>query len=574
MTPFSECPAIGRDRVPVTRRALLRYGLSGVGIALLAACAPAAPGPFSASPTAAPNPTTASNPTLAASPANSGAPTTVASGTAPTAAQAAAPKTGGTLRVGMVGDLLNLEGHQIGSTSVNTIFQVFDRLIEYDANAKPQPMLAESWEQSPDLKQLKLNLRKGVQFHTGREFTSDDVVYNFMRVRDPKIAPLVGQLAAQSKWFSSLETPDKSTLILHSDESRPGAFDFLQYLNILDKETVEGPDGQLKAVGTGPFVFQEWIQGNHVTFTRNKNYWKSGRPYLDEVVVMVLKDPQSMVLQLESGAADMIDSPPVRDAVRLTSDGKFPVLKNVNGGQFFYVTVNTTAPPFDNKLVRQAVNYAINRQYWADSILQGLAGAPQDLPWPPQAGAADPSKNAVYTYDLDQARAKLSSAGLSGAQVDLIYSTTGSVAEFQALAQILQGDLAKIGIQTTITPLDLNPLIDVVNKYQYGILLFQGTYAQLAESSSEFSIGRTFNTTFNNAGYKNDQWSALVNQAGTEPDPAKRKALYNQINDLVLDESFVMPISLYPSMAAMRPQVQGLRYNSLNGLVWSDTWIQ
>jgi peptide/nickel transport system substrate-binding protein len=474
----------------------------------------------------------------------------------------------------MVGDLLNLEGHQIGSTSVNTTFQVFDRLIEYDPSMTPMPMLAESWEQSTDLKQLKLNLRKGVQFHTGREFTSEDVKYNFMRVRDPKIAPLVGQLAAQSNWWTSIETPDKYTVVLASEKSRPGAFDFLQYLNMVDRDTVEGPNGQTRAVGTGPFSFVEWVQGDHITYAKNKNYWRTGQPYLDQVVVSVLKDPQSMVLQLETGALDLIDSPPITDAVRMTSDGKFPLLKNINGGQFFYVTVNTTAPPFDNKQVRQAVNYAVNRPYWTDSILKGLVGPPQDLPWPPQAGAADPAKNNVYTYDLDKARSLLTAAGVSNLQVDLIYSTTGSVAEFATLAQLLQSDLAKIGIGTTIKPLELSQLIDSVNKYTYGILLFQGTYAQLAESSSEFTIGRTFNHTFNNAGFKSDEWSQQVIAAGTEPNTATRKGLYSQLNDYILDQSFVMPISLYPSMAAMRPSVKGLRYNQLNGLVWADTWLE
>jgi peptide/nickel transport system substrate-binding protein len=101
------------------------------------------------------------------------------------------------------------------------------RLITYDDKLVPQPQLAESWDFSTDAKQLKLNLRKGVQFHTGREFTSNDVKYNLLRVRDVKIA--AGTFTNQSKWFTTIDTPDKYTVLLSSDQPRPLVFDFLEY---------------------------------------------------------------------------------------------------------------------------------------------------------------------------------------------------------------------------------------------------------------------------------------------------------------------------------------------------------
>jgi ABC-type transport system substrate-binding protein len=117
-----------------------------------------------------------------------------------------------------------------------------------------------------------------VQWHSGREFTSEDVKWNLLRVRVPK-SPSVG-FRNQSNWF-----------------------------NTIDPVTVEGPDAKLKAVGTGPFVFTEWAQGDHILLTKNKNYWQTGRPYLDEVRVSILKDAQAMVAQLEGGAIDLIKAP-------------------------------------------------------------------------------------------------------------------------------------------------------------------------------------------------------------------------------------------------------------------------
>jgi peptide/nickel transport system substrate-binding protein len=164
-----------------------------------------------------------------------------------------------------------------------SIGSVYEKLTAYDDSLKPQPLLAESWDFSADAKQLKFNLRKGVQFHTGRELTSDDVKWNLLRVRDPKVG--VAQFAAQSNWFTSIDTPDKYTNVLTSDQPRPAVFDLFEQLNMLDHETMEGPDAARKAVGTGPFTFVEWAQGDHLRFTKNNNYWRSGRPYLDSLLV-------------------------------------------------------------------------------------------------------------------------------------------------------------------------------------------------------------------------------------------------------------------------------------------------
>ena len=119
---------------------------------------------------------------------------------APRASRPPAPKSGGTLRVAISADPASLDGHLYAAGRFDTTWLIYDRLTEYDLNLKPQPLLAESWDVSSDFKQIKLNLRKGVTFHDGREFTSDDVKYNFLRVRDPKVG--AGAFVNQSNWFS------------------------------------------------------------------------------------------------------------------------------------------------------------------------------------------------------------------------------------------------------------------------------------------------------------------------------------------------------------------------------------
>ncbi|MDE3078295.1 MAG: ABC transporter substrate-binding protein, partial [Chloroflexota bacterium] len=236
----------------ISRREALR--LAGVGLAatLLAGCGSASPSSPAASGTSQPS-----------APASS--PSTSASVGASLASQpaSAAPKSGGTLRLGLGSDVTTLEGQLIIPGALDTVWLVFDRLTQYDDKLQPQPMLAESWDVTPDGKQITLHLRRGVQFHTGRELTSDDVKYNIQRASNPKTG--VGQLAPLASWWTSMDTPDKYTVVLKSDQPRPGVFDFFEYFNIVDKETAEGPSAKSKIVGTGPFKFVEWVTGDHLT---------------------------------------------------------------------------------------------------------------------------------------------------------------------------------------------------------------------------------------------------------------------------------------------------------------------
>ena len=170
--------------------------------------------------------------------------TSLAVGSTPSSA-AGQPKTGGTLRVGIPSDITTLDGIVRGGSPYESIWLIYDRLVTYDDKLKPLPMLAESWDLSPDYKQIKLNLRHGVQWHTGREFTSDDVKWNIVRVQDPKAGN--GDFAAQASWFTAIDTPDKYTVVLQSDQSRPSIFDFFQQFNLVDRTIMEGPDAKTRA---------------------------------------------------------------------------------------------------------------------------------------------------------------------------------------------------------------------------------------------------------------------------------------------------------------------------------------
>jgi peptide/nickel transport system substrate-binding protein len=582
----------------MSRRIAIERILRISGTALLAACAPTAapatpkPTVASAPPPAATAAAGATTETAAARAATAPAPTVSVGATPPTVSVGATPpaasarpatpaatgtavKSGGTLRTGMVGDIITTDGILWQPNNSATVGMCYDTLVTYDDNLQPQPRLAESWDLSPDGTRIKLNLRKGVHFHSGREFTSDDVQYNLLRARDPK-NPFAAVVAVGSAWWTGIDTSDKYTVILTSDKPRPGVFDFLMYLRILDKDTMEGPDAATKVNGTGPFKWKEWVSGDHITLERNSDYWDTGRPYLDGAQISIMRDQQQMVAALEAGATDVAFLAPIQDAFRLKDDPNYIVTNRHDVGQYFYLTANATIPPTDNKQVRQAINYAIDRKRFAETILKGFGGDPQDLPWSPVSPAWDASKNAVYTFDLDKARSLLDESGVSDLHFDIAWATAGFSSEYASLAAILQSDFASIGIKTDLKPQDNTVFTAAGNgrtPTYNGVRLSAGAFANLAEASSQFTLSRTYGYLSNLAGFYDDRFKALVESASTEPDANQRRVLYGEINDFLLDAAYSMAICPYPDMLIMRNNVRGLGYAT--SLEWTlrSAWL-
>src|SRR5262249_13562929 len=146
-----------------------------------------------------------------------------------------------------------------------------------------------------------------------------------------------------------------------------------------------------------------------------------GRPYLDQWVHKIFRDAQTMMVQLESGGIDIPHFPALSDVVRLQQDPGYVTVSSVGNGSFHLTEGSMTRPPFDNKAVRQAYNYALDRKRWADTVLHGLGGPSQDLPWAPQSPAADPARNNLYSFDPDKAKSMLAAAGASNLEFDIAY---------------------------------------------------------------------------------------------------------------------------------------------------------
>ena len=576
----------------------LRMLGSAAGVALLAACQTPTPSaaPTTAAAGAPAKPTTASAiqsaPTVAAQPTSAPAQPTPAaaaptqstaaaadpaasagflpvgvsaSSTAPVTAPRGQPRTGGTLVEGNLGDLPNLDGHWINGQ--HTTYPIFDRLVDLDGSLQPHPALAESWEANPDLSQITFHLRQGVTWHTGRPFSSEDVAWNYNRIKSDR--KIDGGIKAN--FFSpleSIETPDLSTVVLHASQPWPALFNVLAWTNLIDPQT---PPEQNQPVGTGPFTFVEWVQGDHITLKKNPNYWQSGKPYLDGIRVRIFTDPQSMAAELEGGGIDVAILPLLRDALRLAKDSNYQVVYNQNSGSVNLILAQTKdgAAPTGNKLFRQALNYAIDRKRWTETILLGV-GTPKALPLTPTNPAYDAAKDQAYAFDLDEARSLLQQSGISTPTVEAIYST--SSADSATVLQIYQADLAKVGVT-----LDLKPSSQVVFIDQ----LFNSNFPGLATNASLFGQlhpaffwgNAYYSPNANWASFKSDEYSQLADGLLTETDPAKAKQVYARWVDYILDQSWALPYSNTVPRAATNARVQGMAYNMTEFLMANNAWL-
>jgi peptide/nickel transport system substrate-binding protein len=571
----------------LSRRSALRLFATATGVALLAACQTAAPitAP-TAAPTSAPKPAapvTTVAPAATAVPAAS-APTTApaaAAGdraqqqgflpvgvgptsTAPLTPPKGQPRSGGILREGNLGDLPNLDGHWISGQ--HTTYPVWDRLVDLDASLQPHPSLAESWEVSPDFTQATFHLRKGVTWHTGRPLTSGDIAWNYNRIKsDRKIDG--GIKANFFVPLASVETPDSSTVVLRASQPWPAMFSVLSWTNLIDPQT---PPEQNQPVGSGPFAFVEWVQGDHITLKKNPNYWQSGKPYLDGIEIKIFSDPQAMASQLEGGAIDVAILPVIRDALRLAKDPRYQVVYNQNSGSVNLILAQAKeGGPTANQLFRQALNYAMDRKRWTDTVLLGV-GTPKSLPVVPSNPAYDAAKDQAYPFDLEKAKALVAQSGVSNPQVDAVYSAASP--DNANILQIFQADLAKIGVTLNLKATEPVAFIDqLFNSKFTGIVANGSLFGQLHPA---FFWGNAYySPNANWASFKTDEYSALSDGLLKEIDPAKQKVVYGQWLDYILDQSWAMPWSNTVPRTATTAKVQGMAYNMTEFLMANDAWL-
>lgn len=457
---------------------------------------------------------------------------------------------------------------EVGSYGYNR--NLYNTLIRYDYSLTPQPELAEKWDLSSDGKALTLRLRQGVKYHSGHEFTSADVKATWeFAVGDPKTV-----LRTLFQTIKQVDTPDKYTAVLGLDTVNPSIFDALDVLYIVDKRAME--DAAKSADGTGPFKLDKYIPNDRAEFVPFQDYWDKGKPYVDRYVLRQIPDVSSMVVNLESGAVDCIWQPNHTDLARLKdSRGKFLVHPGAPGAFIYDLAVNVRAEPFTDKRVRQAMAWAIDRSRFCRSILQGLV-EPTCLMWPAHSWAYFKDMEGKISFDLDKAAALLKEAGVGrGFETEIMTSSKRGFG-YGELAQIIQADLTKIGVNAKIV--DLEPAqytAQFLNKGDHKIAVH--TYGRSnRDPGTMVTAAKAFYTEKEGGWchFESAEYDQLRADLQSTLDQEKRKTICRKIQEMILDESFTISVAPQQRAWAYGSHVKGFDLDLDDSPFVGNMWIE
>jgi len=444
------------------------------------------------------------------------------------------------------------------------IKSLFDGLMDYNPGTTELiPDLAESYTISEDGLVYTFKLRPGVKFHNGRELTSTDIKYSIERSVDPatqspgqgffwQIKGFDEMAAGDAAELTGITTPDDQTVVI--ELSQPDAT-FLQIVAInfafaVPREEVEkyGPDFGRNPVGTGAYKMTEWTLGQRVVFERNPDYFRDDAPHLDKIVFEVGQDPSVALLRLKRGEVDVLGDPiPSANFLQERDDPANEGLI-VKGDLLHtgYITMNTTEAPFDNKLVRQAVNMAINKERVV-RIVNGR-GVVANQPLPPAMPAYD-TEYEGYPYDPAKAKELLAEAGYpDGFETELYAMNTDPNPR---IAQSFQQDLAAVGIKADIKALAQATVIDAGGQGT-APMLWSGGMAWIADypDPSNFygpilGCGGAVPGGWNWAKYCNEEIDAMAAEADgmASPDQAEaRIEKWSEIYSMIMEDAPWVPV--------------------------------
>ena len=526
-------------------RAHLRLGLLLAAALVGAACAPATQAP---SPTSQP----AQAKPAAGQPATSGA------------------SVKDTLVIGFPTDITTLDVHKAtGLHIIGFDDQIADVLVRLDDKGTVTPWLAESWEWTDGNKSLVLKIRDNVKMHDGNVLTAEDVKYSIERFRKFSIG------AAQLEMVKSLEVlPGNSQkLKLSMDAPFSPLLPTLAYntIGIYSKAAAEkaGDDDFGKApVGPGPFKFAEQKKGESVRLEAFDDYW-AGKPKLKTLIVRAIPEMGARTLALESGDVDLIFNVAPQDAQRLGQNPQLNVLTPTSA-RLDRVSFNVTKAPVDNKLVRQAIAYGIDRDAIVKSIFLGMAKVSHSPG--PEGAFGYTGEYDVYKFNPGKARELLSQAGLpNGVSLKFHFSPARYLLD-QNVVEAIKAQLAQVGIRMEVSTMEWGAFSDFIAlpveqnqtvAYWYGWRSVNGDVdSAISDMHSRFFRPKGNNGSF----YRNDEYDRLVDQEQSEPDTNKRAELLKRMQQILMDELPFLPLYNEPQIWASKKSLQGVEINPLTCL--------
>ncbi|MFD8205158.1 ABC transporter substrate-binding protein [Streptomyces sp. NPDC059695] len=485
---------------------------------------------------------------------------------APAGNAAAEPRRGGTLTVAINSDFTpSLLFAQSGQSLQHRL--IYNTLTRYDDRLTPQPELATSWEYAKDGRSITLRLRTGVTYHDGRPFTADDVIFAVKNLQNPLRA---AQLRATAAAVTGFDKRGDHELVLRLAHPVNNLFDLFEFMILTDRNSVEDAVTGKRLIGTGPFRLTGWSPGAGLSFTHNETYWQPGRPYLDAVEFRVVPQADALLSSLRTGQSQLSYSVPGRNLAVVAAQPDLAISEYTTGGGAYYLGVNTTVAPLDDKTVRQALAWGIDRERILKQVLGGY-GLASATPWPKSSPAFTESGRTHYTYDPGKARELLRSAGHSRLDLPLLHiNLPGDT----AVAEAIQYDLRQVGVRTTLQPTDpATAQKNLISQKMPGLWTMSHGFAQVQPSTLAVSA-YPFNEAKNTSKFRSAAYTKVVREAWTTPGTgARANALRQQITDTLLDESFIIDLVIRGSVQVAAERLHGVTLNKFAYLNLDDAYL-
>jgi ABC-type transport system substrate-binding protein len=465
---------------------------------------------------------------------------------------------------------------------------LYSGLVSLDPQLNLTPDLARSWEVSPDGRVYTFHLRENATFHNGKPVTARDIIYSWERAASPELASdtaltylgdIVGmtELAAgQAEHAAGLQAVDDHTLQVTIDAPKPYFLYKLTYSNafIVDKENVEsGEEWYRQPNGTGPYKLREWTRFERIVYEANPDFYlgKSSIPY----VVYQLYSGVGIRLY-ESGEIDITgisryDADRFMDPTEPMHDELITGVNLCTG----YVTFDTTRPPFDDVNVRKAFSMAFDRQKYLEVVLGGHALPAKGL-YPPGLPGFNNALQGL-PYDPAQARAYLEQSKYGGAEgLPPIVFTDGGIGTYigpdvAAMAEMWEQNL---GVTITIENLEPNYYLDQIYAGNHGQLISSGWCADYPDPENFVDVLFHSESGQNTGGYSNPQLDTLLEQARVEQDVTRRIAMYQQAEQILVDDAAALWTTHSFSYELVKPYVKGYVFTPIDIPIQRYMWLE
>ncbi len=441
--------------------------------------------------------------------------------------------------------------------SIRVHKNIYNRLTMHDAQLNVQPELATKWEFNESENTYTFTLREGVKFHNGREMTAEDVVYSYERILNPETASPAGNYF---NTVDKVEVIDDYTVkfTLSGPDATFLGYTASGYSAIVPKEVVE-ENGDLSNVscGTGPFMLKDYIEGNQIVLEKNPNYFIEGQPILDTVTFALMADEGSRLNALRTGAVHLAKM--TTTSLPLVEGNPDVVVRDYLSANYDFVGFNLTdESPVANQKVRQALSMIVDREEIIDLIYDGYAEVTGPVVVAMEKWAIDLSDSPYYKHDVEAGKALLAEAGYpDGFDLEITAGITPLTSE---VAQVLKSQFDKEGINTTVVVKEASAAIDDWrNRTHQSLISSNG-----GGLDPDRGVGFFFksDSSVNVWGYNNPEIDRLAAEGKVEMDEKVRKELYDQAQEILIEEVpnliLVSPSEFYFA----RSNVEGLEIST------------